>query len=462
MSGKESEHRVSSPEKLLGASFQCKCGRVHSVPVRKIVLEEGAYRRLPEVLEELSLPRNVCVVADDNTLEVLGRKVVRVLSEADYGVREMVLRSPSGGNVRADEATANELVSSLPSVSLLIAVGSGTISDLTKLAASRKGIPYVVVPTAPSMNGYTSSIVALTVSGLKTTLEANPPVAVIGDMDVLVESPMELIVSGFGDLVSKPISTADWKLAEIVEGGYFCYLPVELVEELERRYMKNAAGFRARNPGAIRSLMEGLLYSGISMVIAGSSSPASGGEHLISHTLDMQADLAGRPHGYHGSQVGVATVFTAALYEKVMEEETASFDQEGLFARNGEPEGELSALTGYWGSLAAAVGKELSFKLLGGGGKRERVIAIREKWDEIRREIAGFLRPWHEIRDALERAGAPTRISDIGVSLDQFRGAALHAREIRRRYTVLDLANDLGLFERDFDRIIRETGLWTE
>lgn len=462
MSQKEIEHWLTSPESLLGSSFRCECGKVHAVPVRRIVLEEEAYRRLPEILEELSLPRNACVVADDITFEVLGRKVVRLLSGENHSVRQVLLRSPPGGTVRADRATADELLSSLPSVPLLIAVGSGTINDLTKFAAYRRGIPYVVLPTAPSMNGYTSSIVALTVSGLKTTFEARPPVAVIADMGVLAAAPMELIVSGLGDLMSKPVSTADWKLNQMVEGGYFCSLPIKLVEKFEPRYMQNAANIKLRHPEAIRGLTEALLYSGISMVIAGTSSPASGGEHLISHTLDMQADIAGRPHGYHGSQVGVATLFTAALYEKVMKEEISSLDVEALIAQEDQRENELSELKRYWGPLAETVEKEFSFKVRGGRAKMKRLITVQEKWAEIRTEVARFLRPWHEIEGVLRKAGAPTRLSDIGLSLDQFRAAVLHAREMRRRYSVLDLADDFRLLRRRLDGIIYETGLWAE
>jgi len=232
------------------------------------------------------------------------------------------------------------------------------------------------------------------------------------------------------------------------------------METFEPRYMSNPEGIKLRHPEAIRGLTEGLLYSGISMVIAGTSSPASGGEHLISHALDMQADLAGRPHGYHGSQVGIATLFTAALYEKVMQEQSPSFDEELSTVEGGQSEEELSDLTRYWGPLAEVVGKEFSLKFHKPSVRRKQLITIREKWDEIRRELARFLRPWREIRDVLRKGGAPTRIRDIGVSLDQFRRAALHAREMRRRYTVLDLAHDFGLLQRHLDSIIRETGLW--
>ncbi len=462
MTERKAENRFRSPAELLGSSFSCECGKVHSVGTRKIVLEEGAYQRLPEVLEELSLPRNVCVVADDNTFDVLGKKVVRLLSGEKFEVEEKVLPSPSHGTVVADQPTADGLLASLPSVPLLIAVGSGTINDLTKLAAFRREIPYVVLPTAPSMNGYTSSIVALTVDGLKTTSESSPPVAVVADMKVLLESPMEMIVSGLGDLVSKPVCTADWKLAQIVEGGYFCSLPITLVAKFEPVYMNDPEGIKLRQPGAIRGLTEALLYSGISMVIAGTSSPASGGEHLISHTLDMQADLSGRPHGFHGSQVGVSTLFTAALYERVMQEDIASFDVESLVAQQAPPEEQLSSLPQYWGRLAEAVGQEFSFKLLDADAKKKQLATIQETWGEIQRELAAFLRPWRYIRDVLDRAGAPWRIGDLDITLERFRQAALHAREMRRRYTILDVAYDFGLLEKHLDEIIAETDLWPE
>lgn len=461
MSEEQVANESHPPESLLGSSFQCECGKVHTVPVRKMVLEEDAHLRLAEVFEELSLPREACIVADDNTYDVLGGKVLRFLSGAKYGVRNVVIPSPLEGNVRADQATADKLLSSLPSVPLLIAVGSGTINDLTKLAAHKREVPYVVLATAPSMNGYTSSIVALTVAGLKTTFEARPPVAVVADLNTLVEAPMELITSGLGDIVSKPVSTADWKLAQIVSGEYFCSRPIELVAKFEPLFMGNPAGIKNRRPEAIRGLTEALLYSGISMVIAGSSSPASGGEHLISHTLDMQADLTGRQHDHHGTQVGVATIFSAALYERVLEEDVPSLDLKALIAEREDRQQEITELQRYWGRLAKVVGEELSAKTVGRAEQQSGLVTIQEKWDEIRMELRAFLRPWSQIRDVLREAGGATRIRDIGLSLEQFREAVLHAREMRRRYTILDLSHEFGLLEKHLDDIIRETGLWT-
>jgi glycerol-1-phosphate dehydrogenase [NAD(P)+] len=427
-----------------------------------MILEEDACSRLPEVLSELSLPRTARVVGDENTYEVLGKKAVEILSKSGYDVREIVLHSLSGRMLSASRAAANELLSALPSVPLLIAVGSGTINDLTKCAAHERRIPYVVVPTAPSMNGYTSSIVALMDAGLKTTFEANPPIAVVADLSVLVESPMELITAGLGDIVSKPVSTADWKLSEIVNGDYFCPRPIELVEKFEPQYINNAAEIGLRKPEAIRALMEALLYSGISMIIAGSSSPGSGGEHLISHTIDMKADAAGREHGYHGTQVGVATIFTAALYEKVLNEGIPSFDVEALVARGAARGRQTSQLKRYWGNLAEVVSKELSFKLLDRRPKRKQLVSVQERWDQIRDQLRAFLRPWSEIKSVLRKAGAATRIRDVGLSLEEFREAVLHAREMRRRYTILDLANDFGLLEKHLESIVAETGLSAE
>lgn len=453
---------MTTPDELLGASFECECGRTHTVPVKRIVLEKGAYLRLPEVLEELSLPRELCLVADDNTYDVLGSRVARLLSAKGYGVQEVVIASPPGGNVKADQPTADKLQSQLPEVPLFVAVGSGTINDLTKLSAFQRNIPYVVVCTAPSMNGYTSSIVALTADGLKTTSESRPPIAVVADLDVLIESPAELITAGLGDIISKPVSTADWKLAEIISGEYFCSRPIELVAQFEPQFMGNPRGIKQRQPEAIRALTEALLYSGISMVIAGSSSPASGGEHLISHTLDMQADLRGRKHDLHGRQVGVATLFSAALYERIVQSPPPSIDIEALLSRAAGLGDSDSILGTYWGPLAEVVRKELSFKTLGQEELRKRLATIQTRWELIYSGIKGFLRPWSQICGVLREAGAATRIRDIGVSVEQFREAVLHAREMRRRYTVLDLSHEFGLLEKHLDGILEETGLAEE
>lgn len=273
---------------------------------------------------------------------------------------------------------------------------------------------------------------------------------------------MELITAGLGDIVSKPVSTADWKLAQIVSGEYFCSRPIELVTQFEPLFMGNPKGIQRRQPEAIRALTDALLYSGISMVIAGSSSPASGGEHLISHTLDMQADLRGRKHDLHGRQVGVATLFSAALYERVLREDVRSCDLEVTLKETQGIGDRGETFDRYWGRLAKVVRKELSFKASGREELRKRFVSIQGHWDRINTEIRVFLRPWSQIRDVLRQAGAATQIRDIGVSVKQFREAVLHAREMRRRYTVLDLSHEFGLLEKHLDAILGETGLAAE
>ena len=453
------EDKTKPPADLLGSSFQCPCGRVHTVPVRRIVLERDAHLRLPDVVDELGLPRTACVVADDKTYDVLGKDVVSCLVRRKHHVQEIVLPCVNGNPVPVDQATAEKLLASLPSVPLLFAVGSGSINDLTKLAAQTRNVPYITLPTAPSMNGYTSSIVALTVEGLKTTSTATPPIAVVADLDVLVDSPMDLVTAGLGDIISKPVSTADWKLAQTITGGYFCSRPIELVKAFEPGYLNDPAGIKLRRPEAIRALTEALLYSGISMIIAGSSSPASGGEHLVSHTLDMQAGLAGRQHAYHGSQVGIATIFSAALYERVLQEDIPSFDIDTVAAAADSSPQSLSDRRRYWGPLADVIEKELSFKTLAPEPFRERLLHIQHNWSTIRSDLQDLLRPWTQIRDVLQNAGAPTRLTQIGLSCEPFCQAVLHARQMRRRYTILDLAQDFGLLHKHLDDIILETGL---
>jgi len=191
--------------------------------------------------------------------------------------------------------------------------------------------------------------------------------------------------------------------------------------------------------------MEALVYSGISMVIAGSSAPASGGEHLISHTIDMQALLTGKKHDFHGAQVGVATIVTARLYEDIL-----SFDPDGIdWTKIWEHHKAEKALKikEYWGSLAASVVLEYERKCMPLSQKKEELSRSIEQWDDIIEAVKPFLRPSTEIKRILTAAGAKTHYTDIGLSDGEFRNTLLMALTMRSRYTILDLADDLNLLE---------------
>lgn len=425
---------------LLGSTWKCDCGQTHSVPVRQVIVEHGAISNLAAIVKDAGNVKSALVISDANTRKIAGEKIAGMLKSCDFVARELVI---PGEKPVADDVTADWVVSKVRDEEILISCGSGTVTDLTKYSSFQKKRPFIAVATAPSMNGYASGIVALTEKGLKKTIPVVPALAVLGDLDILCNAPVDMIRSGLGDVISKPVSMADWKLSSIVKGDFFCPLPYNLIADLESIYTASPQKLPARDSGAIRALMEALVYSGISMIIAGSSAPASGAEHLISHTLDMQASLHGVEHDFHGAQVGVSTIITARLYERLMALDPSKLDWTAI--RDHHRAGKAAMIKEYWGALAPSVIGEYDRKWMPWEQKREELARIVEHWDEITDELKVFLRPSSEIERILAAAGAKTHYSDIGSSPQAFGQAILMALSMRSRYTVLDLADDLGL-----------------
>ncbi len=437
-----SMHGHPDRAKLLGSEWKCACGAVHSVPVRKVLIGAGVISELSAVVREAAGGGPVLLISDGTTRDIAGANAARMLASSGLKVRELVV--PGEGPV-VDDKTAASVIDNCGGESLFVSCGSGTVTDLTKYAAFTKGRPFVAVATAPSMNGYASGIVALTEKGLKRTVPAAPPLAVICDLDILCNAPMGMIRAGLGDVISKPCSMADWKLESLVKGGVFCPLPFELIADLESVYLKDSKLIAKREPKIIGALTTALVYSGISMVVAGSSSPASGGEHLISHTLDMRSAMTGKSHDLHGSQVGVATIVTSRLYEKVLSTDPDRLDWAKIWEhhrRDVSPQ-----IIDYWGRLAPSVMREFERKRMPLKEKEAELEGIVERWDEIVDELKVFLRPSADIKRILTEAGAKTHYTDIGAGREDFRAAVLMARTMRSRYTILDLAYDLNLLE---------------
>lgn len=437
--------------KLLGTDWVCECGARHAVPVRTVLIKEGALEDLPTVVKNLTDAAKIILISDSITYEVAGKKAADLLKKNNLSVRELVLPFEKP---HVDDKTAEWVASQVGDEDILISCGSGTVTDLTKYAAFKKGRPFISVATAASMNGYASGIVAITVNGVKKTASSNPPLAVIADLDILCNAPYEMTCAGLGDVISKPVSMADWKLASIVKKEAFCAVPFEIIKDLEKIYMGSPKLLAGKDKKTVGALTEALVFSGISMVIAGSSAPASGGEHLISHTLDMQAGLKNKKHDFHGAQVGVATVVTAGLYEKVLKIDPDEIDWTKIWERHeADKTGKFNE---FWGAAAPFVFDEYSKKQMPWTEKKDELRRIVENWQGLVFELKGFLVPSGQIKRVLTEAGAKTHYTDIGVSGQEFRRALMMAKTMRSRYTILDLADDLGVLESFADELINE------
>ncbi len=450
-------HLPTSLERLAGFSVDCRCGRRHSVEMQGARVAPGARRLVVEWACRVGRRLPVCLVDDGRTHELAGREVGRLLERDGHRLRHCQLPDGAGGRPHADEHTLELVARALADCALAVAVGSGTVNDLTKLASFRAGIPYLVVATAPSMNGYTSAIAAITVSGLKRTVACHQPLAVLADLELITRAPAELVAAGLGDLESKPTATADFRLAGWLRDEYYCPEPERVVLEAEARVAEAAADIGAGDPQALAVLCEALLLSGISMKLAGTSAPASGAEHLISHFWDMTAPGEGRVEGWHGAQVGVATIVSATLYEKLRQVDPASIDGERLLRQRPDLAGDeqLRQTHQHWYQQARM---ELQAKTPGNEQLRRELDRLLSGWDELWRFLGDTMRPPERIRSILAAGGAPVTMSGLGLDADHLRGAFLAARQIRSRFTVLDLAAELGLLESLRDAVLAESG----
>lgn len=436
---------------LLGTSFVCRCGRTHRVPVRELVYRPDAVDLLPEILQRSlgqASPPRVVVVADVRTWAVCGDRVRASLEQARLTVSRIIVPDRGDRSPVCDDVTCRALVEQLRPCrpDLVVAVGSGVINDLCKWASFELSLPYLVVATAASMNGYSSANVAPTIAGVKMLIEARPPVVVVAEPGVIQRAPREMTTAGFGDTIAKHQSNGDWIVNNLLQDEYHCSFCAGIVGGIEPLYLDRPQDIHEGKPEAIQGLFEALFWTGMAMTLVGTSAPASGGEHLLSHTLDMMAEVRGERHDLHGRQVGVGTLLSAALYERVLDRA-----EPGL----GDLPPAVDEACWRVPSVARAVEEQY-------GAKRQRLDRIRQKiaqrdvWEQLRRRVRAEVKSPETIHGWLSRAGGATSLADIGCSRERLRAAILHMHEIRKRFTIIDLAWLVGVMPAATDDIIDE------
>ncbi len=434
--------KITSTGNYSSFTFPCKCGKSHTISTKTMLYDEHAIEKLPNILGQCTPGRRVVLVADERTCAILGKSARESLQHADWEVQTIIVADSDHGPPVCDDITFEKLKYELQAADILLAVGSGVINDLTKWLAFDSNLPYTVMATAASMNGYTAANVAPTLNGVKSIIYAAAPVACLAVPSIIENAPFEMTAAGLGDVVAKPISTADWVMNHFLFDEYFCAECTELIASLEPAYFDHPENVRDRKPEAIGALYQALLNSGIAMTMVGTSAPASGGEHMLSHTLDMMSTVDKVPHDLHGRQVGLGTIFAAALYEKIFRIDTP--DCTPL-----PPEIDRN----FWGNLANPVADQYAQKQSHLALMRQKLSNL-EIWKILLEKIRKNVRTPTELKNCLRLAGAAHRFQDINCSRDRFRHAILHMHEIRKRCTVVDLAWLTGILPNAADDLI--------
>ena len=292
---------------------QCPCGKTHHLAVKKMVIAKGAITQVIPFIEAEKLDKCVGIVTDTHT-QIYARPLVEVLGEKGY----LIVLDAEG--LHADEHGV-ALLNARRQVetSCLIALGSGTIHDLTRYVAHQDAIPFIACPTAASVDGFVSTVSAMTWEGFKRTMPGVSPVAVFADTQVFKEAPTQLTASGVADLLGKYTALLDWKIAQLVTGEYLCERIVEVEEAAINQVVEVLDGLKVGDEKAYESLMYALLLSGLAMQMIGNSRPASGAEHHMSHLWEMHA-INAPIDALHGEKVGVALALVCDYYKARMQE----------------------------------------------------------------------------------------------------------------------------------------------
>lgn len=294
----------------------CSCGRKHEIVVDDIIIESGAVKGLPEILSRGAYKnyKNIAMICDENTYEAAGKTVESLV----LGLKKAVLNPK---NLHADEhgvEKAKKHLDRIGDVDLMIAVGSGTIHDITRYHAYERKIPFFSVPTAASVDGFVSTVAAMTWHGFKKSFTAVSPIVVIADTDIFSQAPMRLTASGVADLLGKYTALADWKITHILTGEYICEEICEMEYTALDALTNSLSGLAKGDAKAYEELMYGLLLSGLAMQMTGNSRPASGAEHHMSHLWEMEV-LNDYIDFYHGEKVGVGLILASKIYHKAAE-----------------------------------------------------------------------------------------------------------------------------------------------
>ncbi|MBO6047215.1 MAG: sn-glycerol-1-phosphate dehydrogenase, partial [Erysipelotrichaceae bacterium] len=292
---------------------QCSCGKNHQVDLEDILIGTDILDSIPGLVRKHG--HRVFLVSDCHTWEVAGKKVAAILE--DNGI-EYVSFSYDDDHVEPDERAVGSLIMHFDlSCDYIVTTGSGVLNDLTKILSRWTGVPYMIVGTAPSMDGYASATSSVVLDGLKQSLDTTLPVAIVADVAILKNAPIRMLQSGMGDVFAKYISLAEWRISNIINDEYYCEKIDALVQEALDACAKNAAALVKRDERAVEAVMEGLIYAGLGMTMTGLSRPASGMEHYYSHIWDMRGVVFDTPFDFHGIQCAVGTYESIRVYDEV-------------------------------------------------------------------------------------------------------------------------------------------------
>lgn len=405
--------------------------------------------------------RKAIIISNDSTYEKVGVMVAEALTAAGVEQDEpFIFTDP---NLYAEFTYVLQLDACLSRTRAIpIAVGAGTINDLTKICSYRNGKRYMCVATAASMDGYAAYGASITYNGEKKDFECPAPKAILADTAIIAQAPSSLTAAGYADLFAKITAGADWILAdelgvEHIDPFYWSIIQDGLIHSL-----KDPKGIQQGDLDAIEPLVEGLVLGGFAMQGLRSSRPASGAEHQFSHLWDMEKHTFEGYTPSHGFKVSIGMLAVTALYEQMLHTDFSNFDVEAAVEAWPEAEDQAQEVRQMFGdtdfmsiAVTETMAKHISRRLL-----RRQLTMLKLKWPEICERLGKQLIPFAEVSRRLALVGAPTMPRQIGITRTRLRESFHRAVCIRRRFTILDVALRTNLLDTWLDNIFGPGGIW--
>lgn len=428
---------------------------------RALRIGSGILSEVAELFNEQFPGKKAVIVADTITYKIAGETVNTAFKNAGIIQEEPFIYTDS--HIYAEYSYVDQLIDSLKTHEAIpVAVGSGTINDLTKLAAHLTNRQYMCVATAASMDGYTAFGASITANGAKQTFNCPAPQACLADIDIISKAPADMTASGYADLFAKITAGADWIIADSLGIEAIDPKAWSIVQDGLHDALSDPEGVRAGDPKAISNLVEGLMLGGFAMQWSKSSRPASGAEHQFSHLWNMENHLNNGEHVSHGFQVSIGTLAITALYDRILK---TPLDQLNIAESCDQwplpEESDAEALRIFKGTDFPEIGlQETKAKYSSREELAKQLSLLKNNWTEIRNKLSAQLVPYEEAKRRLQLVGAPTEPEQIGISRKRLRETFIRAQFIRRRFTVLDVAIRTGYLNQWLDELFGNEGIW--
>ncbi|MEG6535435.1 sn-glycerol-1-phosphate dehydrogenase [Caldibacillus thermoamylovorans] len=376
--------------------------KISNFSIPEIRVEKNAILHIRELIKRKQW-KNIVVVYDQNTYLAAGEKLIKFLMNDFEEVIGININENEHGQVIANEESLVQVFIKTPNdADVLIAAGSGTIHDIVRFVGHKMNIPFISVPTAASVDGFTSKGAPLILRGVKQTIQTAAPIAVFADIDVIKAAPREMAAAGFGDILGKYTSLLDWEISKLVGNEPFHEGAASLTRKALETCVEYVEEISNADEKGITILMNALIESGLVMQILDYSRPASGAEHHLSHYWEMYLLKTNQKQLLHGAKVGVATTMIVELYKK------------------------------NWKKLLRS--ERIKNTVYGNGIEQygEYIFSVIEK-----------LPSPDELKKLLEKVGGPTTVEELGIPQEIVIESLNEAHHLRDRCTGLLLLNQI-------------------